>query len=467
MQANHFFLALCAAVLTLPSVAQEGTWEVGSTTLTEYDLATGIDLPWEILWGPDDHIWCSTRPGKVLRIDPQTGTYTEILEKSVMGSGSGEGGMLGMCLHPNFDTDPYVYIVYCTGSAWTGSEQLSRFTWNGTELVDEEVILDDIPAGGIHNGSRVLVLPDNTLLMTTGDVGDGDFHSQNPNTIAGKTLRLNLDGSIPADNPDPTSYVYSIGHRNAQGLCLGPNGLIYSSEHGQSNWDEFNIITPDANYGWPEVEGPCNTSAEQEFCAENDVTEPLKTWSPCVAVNGIEYYNHEAIPEWQNSVLMAVLGGLSGVYERLSVLHMNDDGTVIDSEDQYFSEFNQRIRDICVNPHTGAVYVALNGPGYPGSGPNTIKEFVNESYVSVNELKGNAPAVTVFPNPVDASGTIAFDEGFIGGKFTVMSFEGKVVDQRYVEDTQMIFDASSWAAGNYFIRVESAFGIATQTFVVR
>jgi hypothetical protein len=358
--------------------------------------------------------------------------------------------------------------VYCSGSAWSGTETLSRFTWNGSELVDEEILIDTIEAGGSHNGSRIIVMPDNTLLMTTGDVGNGTEYSQDIESIQGKTLRINLDGSIPADNPNPESYVWTFGHRNSQGLCVGPNGLIYSSEHGQSNWDEFNIITPEANYGWPNVEGPCNTTAEMEFCAENDVTEPLKTWSPCVAVNGIEYYTHEAIPEWQNSVLMSVLGGLGGAYERLSILHMNDDGTVIESEDQYFSEFNQRIRDICVNPHTGAVYVAFNGVSYPGSGPNIIKEFVNEAYVSVNNLESDAaPALGVFPNPVDSRGTLEFDESFIGGKFTILSFEGKVVDERFVEDSTMNFDASKWAPGQYFVRVKSAFGVATQTFVVR
>lgn len=462
---SRIILSALALTLTLCTTAQE-TWEVGSTTLTEYDLATGVELPWEILWGPDDHIWCSTRVGDVLRIDPSTGTYTTILELDVMGGGSGEGGMLGMCLHPDFENEPYVYIVYCTGSAWSGTEYLSRWTWDGTELADEEIILGDIPAGGIHNGSRVMVLPDNTLLMTTGDVGEGNTYSQNANTIPGKTLRLNLDGSIPADNPDPTSLVYSIGHRNAQGLCMGPNGIIYSSEHGQSNWDEFNIITPDANYGWPDVEGPCNTTAEQEFCDENDVTEPLKTWSPCIAVNGIEYYNHAAIPEWQNSVLMSVLGGLGGQFERLSVLHMSEDGTAIESEDQFFSEFNQRIRDICVNPHTGAVYVAFNGPGYPGSGPNIIKEFVNEDFATSLTEQAVA-AVQVYPNPADDQITLLLDQGYVGGVCTIISFDGRVVAQHFITESQVKLNTSDWAAGQYYVRAEFAGGIATQTFVVR
>ena len=136
--------------------------------------------------------------------------------------------------------------------------------------MNEEVLLS-LPAAGIHNGSRLLVLPDNTLLMSTGDKGDGGSSSQNFNSLNGKILRLNLDGSIPADNPTAGSYVYSMGHRNPQGLAMGPNGLIYSSEHGQSNNDEVNIIQPGRNYGWPNVEGVCNTSSENSFCVANNV----------------------------------------------------------------------------------------------------------------------------------------------------------------------------------------------------
>ena len=171
--------------------------------------------------------------------------------------------------------------------------------------------------------------------MTAGDVGASGL-SQSMNSLQGKTLRLNLDGSIPEDNPFPDSYIYTLGNRNSQGLALGPNGIIYSSEHGQNSNDEFNIVEAGGNYGWPQVEGFCNTPAEEDFCEENNVIEPLKAWTPCIAVNGIEYYNHEAIPEWQHSVLLSVLGGLGGQYERLSVLHLSEDGLSVTSEDNTF-----------------------------------------------------------------------------------------------------------------------------------
>ena len=372
--------SLCLGFIIFNNFSAQTTHQIGSTTLTESTLISGINLPWEVLWGPDNHIWVTSRQGSVTRINPETSESSVVLSLSVMNGGSGEPGMLGMAMDPDWENNPKVYIVYCTGSSWNGVEHLKVFDWNGTSLVNASELLS-IPAGGIHNGSRLLFLPDETLLMTTGDTGDGGVSSQSINSLNGKVLRLNKDGSIPSDNPIPLNYVYSYGHRNPQGLCSGPGGIIYSSEHGQSTNDELNLIQPNRNYGWPNVEGVCNTSSENAFCNANNVSEPIFTWTPCVAVNGMEYYNHPAIPEWQNSILLSVLGGLGAQYERLSVMHLSEDGSAVISEDQYFSSFNQRVRDVCINPITGAVYMALNGGNYPGSGPNVIKEFRNLDYV--------------------------------------------------------------------------------------
>ena len=460
----RFLLLFSAALLSASSLWGQ-TWQVGNTTLTETDLVTGVSLPWELLWGPDDHLWCTTRPGEVLRIDPTTGSYTSVLELSVMNNGNGEPGLLGMAMHPDWANTPKVYLVYCTGSGWNGEERLSVFDWNGTQLVNEEILLT-LGAGGIHNGSRLLVLPDNTLLMTAGDLGTSS-NAPNLNSLQGKILRLNLDGSIPADNPFPDSYVYTYGNRNTQGLALGPNGLIYASEHGQNTDDEFNIVTAGGNYGWPNVEGFCNTLGEQAYCADNDVTEPLKSWTPCVAVNGIEYYNHPAIPEWQNSVLMAVLGGLSAAYERLSVLHLNEDGTAIESEEEFFSSFNQRVRDVAVNPYTGSVYVAFNGVSYPGSGPNIIKEFANEAFTSDVTLLPDAQQLTAYPNPTSEVLTIKYPNASASARWEVVSFSGKRVAAGTVNRSEWTVNTSSWSPGSYFLRLLDGDQTQTLTFSVQ
>ena len=137
-------------------------------------------------------------------------------------------------------------------------------------------------------------------------------------SLNGKILRLNLDGSIPANNPTPGSLVYTLGHRNPQGLVRLPSGRIYSSEHGENTDDEINLIEAGRNYGWPNVEGYCSTTERNAFCAANNVREPLAIWTPTLAVAGLAYYDHPAIPEWRGSLLMATLKASKLVQLQLS-----------------------------------------------------------------------------------------------------------------------------------------------------
>lgn len=432
-------------LLGLTAQAQD-TFTVGNTTLYATDLVDDSQIPWELAWGGDDMLWCSERKGRVIRIDPVTGDYTTVLDLNVTYNGQGEPGLLGMVHHPDFPEDPRVWIVYCDGQ-FNVSEQLSVFEWNGSELVNEQELLS-LPGYQIHNGSRLLWLPDNTLLMTTGDAGESQL-SQDLGSLNGKILRINPDGTVPADNPYEDSYVYTWGNRNSQGLCLGPNGLVYASEHGQNQDDEFNLVEAGRNYGWPNVEGACNTNSEQAFCAEWNVMEPLKAWTPCIAVNGLEYYTHEAIPEFQGKVLMAVLGGLSAQYERLSVLELSEDGLSVEGEESYFSSFNQRIRDIAVNPYTGGFYLAFNGTSYPGSPPNIIKEFSTSDPSSVP-----SPVVNpVLIRPVPATGTvdISVTDGALGGPIVVRDLAGRVVFKGQVDALRFSLDIEGWASGRYTV----------------
>ena len=458
-QLHVLALIAMSATCALTALAQP-TWDVGETVLNEYDLVSGVNIPWELTWGPDDMLWCTTREGDVLRIDPASGAYETVLSLNVNDSGV-EPGLLGMALHPNFESEPLVYLAYTAQTFANGNhERLSVFYWDGTSLGNEQ-ILHIVGAAGIHNGSRLLVLPDNTLLMSTGDMGDGGVSSQNDNSDNGKILRFNLDGSVPADNPDPSSYVYTKGHRNSQGLCVSPNGVIYSSEHGQYNSDEFNILEAGRNYGWPNVEGACdgvcdwcNAGAEESFCETNNVPEPLKTWSPCAAVNDIIYYDHPAIPEWQGSVLMAVLGGFSSpVGGRLEVLHMSEDGLTLEGSEMFFTEFNQRMRDVAVNPYTGAIYLALNGPSYTGNGPNLIKEFRPAATDGVTEWKDER-GLDIYPNPAVDQVQFRVSEAWVGQTYQVMDLQGRVWAQGQLQSSQTM-DVTSWPAATYLLHAQS------------
>jgi len=458
-----------ASLVSSCALQAQTTWTLDSTVLVQSDVVTGITRPWEILWGTDDYIWASCRNGDVLHIDPITGNYTTILELTVTNNGSGEPGLLGMALHPDFTNTPKVFLVYNYSQGNSVKERLSSFDWDGTSLTNETYLIDNIPGNQIHNGSRIVISPDGKIMMTTGDTGTGGDLSQDLNSKNGKVLRINLDGTIPADNPDPTSYVWSFGHRNGQGLCYGPSGILYESEHGQNSSDELNIIEPGRNYGWPEVQGACNTNAETTFCEANNVMEPIDEWSPCVAVNGLDYYNHPAIPEWQNCLIMGVMGGLGGTSssnDRVSVLHLSDDGLSVLSEDKLFTSLNQRFRDVCINPNTGALYVALNGTQYPGTAPNKIIMFApqgNPNNIVSKPTVGQT--MTLFPNPAQNMITIESASSLIGADLIIFNYEGKQAMQIKIQSNQQTIDISSLPSGSYWTVATSNLGTVTRTFV--
>lgn len=309
-------------------------------------LVQNLSQPWEILWGPDNFIWMTERGGKISRVNPAGGAVTAVYTIPDVDSRS-EGGLLGMVLHPDFSANPYVYVSYNYNNSGY-KEKIVRFTYNGTTLTNPSILVDNIAAANIHNGSRLLIQNDK-LFITTGDAAN-QLSAQNTASLSGKVLRINLDGSIPADNPIAGSRVWSWGHRNPQGLVLAGNKL-FSSEHGPNTDDEINIIEKGRNYGWPTVHGLCNTSAEQSFCTANNVKEPLTVWTPTIAVSGMEYYNSDFLSQWKNSLLVATLKN-----SRLYQLKLNEDGTAITETNEFFTNKYGRMRDVCISPQ-GKVYI--------------------------------------------------------------------------------------------------------------
>lgn len=326
----------------------------GSVAIKDSVIITGLNYPWEILWGPDNFIWMTERGGKISRVNPATGVVTLLHTINEVIS-NGEGGLLGMVLHPNFSTTPNVFVAYNYNNGAVYREKIVRFTYNGTTLTNPVIILDNIAASSIHNGCRLVITPDLKLFITTGDASTQAL-PQNTSSLNGKVMRLNLDGTIPTDNPVAGNPYWSFGHRNPQGLVYA-NNVLYSSEHGPSNDDEINIIEKGRNYGWPNVEGFCNTSGEQTFCTANNVREPLKAWTPTVAVCGLDYYNNNQIPQWKNSLLSVALKE-----SRLYQLKLDAAFTSIASTTEYFAGSYGRMRDVCVSP-TGNVYICTSNGG--------------------------------------------------------------------------------------------------------
>lgn len=328
----------------------DGT-EPPDTELKTEVLTQSLSFPWELVYGPDNYIWFTERGGKISRLNPMNGVITLVHTLTEVNS-IGEGGLLGMALHPQFSTNPYVYLVYDYGTGNNYRGKVVRFTFNNGTLQTPLVLLDGIPAASNHNGSRLLITADQKLLITTGDSNVAS-QAQNTNSLSGKILRINLDGSIPADNPIANNPVWSYGHRNPQGLVMAGDKL-YSSEHGPDNDDEVNQIQKGKNYGWPNVEGYCNTTQEKAFCALNDIAEPMIAWTPTIAPSGLMYYNSDYIPQWRNSLLCVTLKGT-----KLLQLQLDESGDKItETKEFYLNQFG-RLRAICQSPE-GKIYLATS-----------------------------------------------------------------------------------------------------------
>ena len=323
----------------------------GPVEIKDSVITGNLSHPWEILWGPDNFIWITERGGKISRLNPATGAKNTVITISEV-EATGEGGLLGMVLHPNFSTTPQVFVTYNYDGGSGYREKVVRFTYNGTTLINPFTVIDNIGASDIHNGSRLVISPDLKLFISTGDAAN-PATAQNVSSRNGKILRLNLDGSVPADNPVAGNPYWSWGHRNPQGLVFA-NNKLYSSEHGPSNDDEINIIEKGRNYGWLNVQGFCDQSGEQGFCQSNNVKEPLKAWTPTIATCGLDYYNHDLIPQWKNSLLLATLKN-----KRLYQLKLDASFSTITATNEYFTNKYGRIRDICISP-AGKVYLCTS-----------------------------------------------------------------------------------------------------------
>jgi glucose/arabinose dehydrogenase len=327
-------------------------------------VAERLNIPWDMLQGPDGKIWFTERVGLVSRIDPDTRKIDTLLDMRKGILQLVEVGLLSMVLHPDFADTPYVYLSYVYRDTYDWVKHVSRFRFNGTAFVDEQVLYELRPAELWHQGCRMVVLPDRTLMFTNGDQPAPDS-TYSPTSEIGKILRINLDGSIPTDNPYPNNRVWSRGHRNPQGLCVLPNGLVFSSEHGNNIEDEINLIRKDGNYGWPKVEGMCDTPEEQVFCQANNVIEPVwssgyvQTYAPA----GLEYYGHDRYPSLTGKLLSTHLKS-----SRIMAHTLSDDQQRI-TDTKYYIEYRYgRIRDVLVMKD-GRVFVCTGNSGYKNIEP--------------------------------------------------------------------------------------------------
>ena len=311
-------------------------------------VASGLDTPWGIAFLPTGSALVTERnSGRIVEI-----TDGEVREVGRVGEtlAQGESGLLGIAVSPTFDTDRFVYLYVTTA----GDNRVLRAVFDGTTLTEPEVILDGIPAARIHDGGRMIFGPDGMLYVATGEAGRREL-AQDPNSLGGKILRITGDGEPATGNPDPASPVYSLGHRNVQGLAFDDRGRLWASEFGQNDVDELNLVTAGANYGWPVVEG---AGGSDEF------VDPVLTWPVSQASpSGLAWFD--------GSLWMAGLRG-----ERLWRIDIPDtdvQDTAVTATDFFVGEYG-RLRTAVATPD-GSLWLTTSnrdGRGSPAGDDDRI-----------------------------------------------------------------------------------------------
>lgn len=319
----------------------EAPSEAGART-----IATGLEAPWSIAFHGETPLVSERDSGRILEVSDD-GELREV--GMIPGvAPAGEGGLLGIAVR---DSHLYAYatterdnrIVRLALTGHPGALGLGR----------PQTILDGIPAAAHHNGGRIAFGPDGMLYATAGDAGEPE-RARDPESLAGKILRMTPDGAVPSDNPFPGSVVYTLGHRNPQGIAWAEDGTMYASEFGQNTWDELNEIEPGADYGWPEVEG----IADGPGFVDPGFVDPVQQWAPADA-------SPSGIAILDGAIHIANLRG-----ERLRPVPLDDPAA---STQRFSGEFG-RLRDAVVAPD-GSLWLLTNntdGRGDPEPGDDRI-----------------------------------------------------------------------------------------------
>ncbi|MFQ3546056.1 PQQ-dependent sugar dehydrogenase [Halobacillus rhizosphaerae] len=237
-------------------------------------VLTNLHSPWDI---EESHgiFYITEREGTIVKWEEGEQKKREVVHTDKPITQKGEGGLLGFKLLPDFPENKVALAYHTYQDGDTTLNRLVVLTLEGETWKETDVLLERIPGAQFHNGGRIELGPDHKIYVTTGDSLNKDL-AQNKQSLAGKILRLNRDGSVPKDNPFPDSYIYSYGHRNPQGLTWNEDGTLFAAEHGSDQHDEVNIITPGSNYGWPIIRGK-----EEKKGMETPLFETGKnTWAP-------------------------------------------------------------------------------------------------------------------------------------------------------------------------------------------
>jgi glucose/arabinose dehydrogenase len=299
--------------------------------VTTETVVEGLKIPWDLSFAANGDLFISERVGRLLRYESGTveavASPDDIVDAQAIGvddeggwwAAGGEGGLMGNAVHPNYPDVPLVYAFYTYKEGGNKKNKLVYYDLSA-DSPEQTTLIEGIPGESYHNGSRITFGPANYLWVTTGDAGQPAL-AQDPSSLAGKVLRMNPDGSAPDDNPDlgGDPRVFSIGHRNPQGLTFMPDATPVENEHGPNQHDEVNVLEAGGNYGW-------DVDSERARTAETyrgtDFVRPVvntteETWAP----PGSVFYTADSVPSWQNRL---VIGGLISQRINLVTLYPTD-----------------------------------------------------------------------------------------------------------------------------------------------
>ncbi|HEU4933832.1 MAG TPA: PQQ-dependent sugar dehydrogenase [Pyrinomonadaceae bacterium] len=330
----------------------------------------GLEVPWSIVWAPDGRMIFTERPGRVRvfekgALNPKPLLVVSDVEKS------GESGLMSVALHPQFSSNHFLYLSYAYSSGGV-RVRVVRYREAPEGLVDRKVIIEDLPAAQFHAGCRIRFGPDGKLYVTTGDATNRQL-AQKLDSLAGKTLRLNDDGTVPQDNPfvgqqNAKPEIWSLGHRNAQGMDWQPDSnLMFQTEHGPSGFDgpgggdEVNIVEKGKNYGWPIIH---HTQTKE------GLESPLLEYTPACAPASGAFYRGAAFPKFKGNFFFGCLKG-----ERLIRVELN--GRKVSSQEDLVKDYG-RIRDVAEGPDGNLYFSTSNrdGRGKPTEDDDRIMRLV-------------------------------------------------------------------------------------------
>jgi glucose/arabinose dehydrogenase len=324
------------------------------------EVASSLNFPWSLAFLPDGGLLVTERTGQLIKLsagnvsESITGLPTDIYV-------NGQGGLLDVVLHPDFSENRWVYISYATGDDSKNALQVIRAKLIDNQLTEKQIVFTVTPfkSTPVHFAGRMAFLPDNSLLITSGDGFDYREDAQRLNSLLGKTIRINYDGSVPTNNPfvtenpdAPSNYVFSYGHRNHQGILFdSERNVIFSNEHGPDGGDELNIIQAGVNYGWPVITKGLDYigSRISPFTEYANMQQPRLDWTPSIAPSGMAVHQGKLFSGLNGDLLVSVLK-----FKEVRWLQM--DGVNVVGQTSLFKELEQRIRDVRVHPD-GSIYI--------------------------------------------------------------------------------------------------------------